>query len=251
MPSNQINFENLHFHPFYNERFSDEEDEREREPDGNFFNEVNTQNFECSYLFPNEIESFLSEKENSETINAIHVNIRSLSKNFDNLLDILRDSNNSFNVLFLTETWCTDSTLKININLHLPNFDIISQERKTNNCGGVVLFCIHKSQAYNLRNDLCVSDKDKEILTIEISKENDENILLSCCYRPPCGDSENLSVFLQKKIIENSVSEKKMSYTTGDFNMNCLKYHENTKAKHFYDNIFASLIDNFFNGRHL
>ena len=67
----------------YNERFSDAKDERD--PDENFLNEVNTQNFECSYLVPNEIESFLSEKKNSETINAIHVNIRSLSKNFDNL----------------------------------------------------------------------------------------------------------------------------------------------------------------------
>ena len=74
MLPNQINFENLHFNPFYNERFSDAEDERD--PDEYFFNEVNTQNFECSYLFPNEIESFLSEKKNSETINAIHVNIR-------------------------------------------------------------------------------------------------------------------------------------------------------------------------------
>ena len=91
-----------------------------------------------SYLFPNEIESFLSEKENSETINAIHVNIRSLSKNFDNLLDILRDSNWSFNILCITETWCTDSTLKSNTNLHLPNFDLISQERKTNKRGGGV-----------------------------------------------------------------------------------------------------------------
>ena len=111
MPRNQINL-NLHFNHFYNESFSDAKDERD--PDGNFFNGVNTQNFECSYLFPNEIKSFLSEKENSETINAIHVNIRSLSKNFDNLLDILRDSNNSFNVLYITETWCTDSTLKNN-----------------------------------------------------------------------------------------------------------------------------------------
>ena len=40
MPPNQINFENLHFSPFYNERFSDAEDERD--PDENFFNEVNT-----------------------------------------------------------------------------------------------------------------------------------------------------------------------------------------------------------------
>ena len=95
-------FESLHFNPFHNESFSDTEDERD--PDENFFNELNTQKFECSYLFPNEIESFLSEKENSETINAIHVNIRSLSKNFDNILDILRDSNYSFNILCITET---------------------------------------------------------------------------------------------------------------------------------------------------
>ena len=204
MPPNQINFENLHSNPFYNERFYDAEDERD--PDENLFNEANTQNFQCSYLFPNEIESFLSEKKNSETIKAIHVNIGSLSKKFDNLLDILRDSNKSFNVLCLTETWCTDSTLKSNTNLHLPNIDSISQERKTNKRGGGVLIYIHKSLAYNLRNDLCVSDKDKEILTIEISRKNDKNILLSCCYRPPSGDSENLSAFLQNKTIEKSVS---------------------------------------------
>ena len=66
MLSNQINFENLDISLFYNERFSGAEDERD--PDKNFFNEVNTQNLECSYFLPNEIESFLSEKENSEIL---------------------------------------------------------------------------------------------------------------------------------------------------------------------------------------
>ena len=63
--------------------------------------------------------SFSQKKENSEIIkcNAIHVNIRSLSKNFDNLVDILRDSNYSFNILCITEIWCTDSALKNNSNL--------------------------------------------------------------------------------------------------------------------------------------
>ena len=88
MPPNEINFEKSHFNPFYNERFSDAEDKSD--PDKNFFNKVDTQNFECTYLFPNEIESFLSQKENSETINAIHVNTRSLPKNFNNLLDIFQ-----------------------------------------------------------------------------------------------------------------------------------------------------------------
>ena len=96
------------------------------------------------------------------------MNIRSLPKIFDNLLDILRDSNWSFNILCITETWCTDSTLKSNSNLHLPYFDLISQERKANKRGGGVLIYIHKRLKCNLRNDLCVSDKDKKILTIEV-----------------------------------------------------------------------------------
>ena len=208
-------FESLHFNPFHIESFSDTEDERD--PDENFFNELSTQKFDCSYLFTNEIESFLSEKENSETINGIHVNIRSLPRNFDNLLDILRDSNYSFNILCITETWCTDSALKSNSNLDLPNFDLISQERKTNKRGSGVLIYIHKHLNCNLRNDLCVSDKDKEILTIETSRENDKNILLSCGYTPPNGDSENLSTFLQNNIIEKSVSENKIGYMIGDF----------------------------------
>ena len=65
MEPNSCSFESfgsLHINPFHNESFSDAEDETD--PDESFFNELNTQNFECSYLFPNEIESFLSEKEN-------------------------------------------------------------------------------------------------------------------------------------------------------------------------------------------
>ena len=82
----------------------------------------------------------------------------------------------------------------------------------------------------------------KEILTIEISRGNYKNIILSCCCRPPIGDSENLSAFLQNKTIKKSVSEKKISYIIGDFNMNCLKYNETAKTKHFYDNIFDNIL---------
>ena len=59
MPPDQINFENLHSSPFYNESFSDAEGKKD--PDENFFDEANTQNFECAYLFPKRIDIFLSE----------------------------------------------------------------------------------------------------------------------------------------------------------------------------------------------
>ena len=101
-----------------------------------------------------------------------------------------------------------------------------------------MLIYIQKCLTCNLRNDFCVSDKDREVLTIKISRENDKNILLSCWYRPPNGSTKNLNGFLQNKILDKSVSENKNCYITGDFNINCLKYHENAKIKQFYDNIF-------------
>ena len=66
----------------------------------------------------------------------------------------------------------------VNTNLHLPNFDIISQGKTTNKCCGGALIYIHKSLTCNLLNDLCLSENDEEILTIEITRENDTNILL-------------------------------------------------------------------------
>nr|XP_047138797.1 uncharacterized protein LOC124814805 [Hydra vulgaris] len=56
------------------------------------------------------------------------------------------------------------------------------------------------------KNDLSVSDGDGEILTIEIINERTKNILVSCCYRPPDGVSENLSMFLQQNVIAKELS---------------------------------------------
>ena len=54
------NFESLHFNSFHNDSFSDIEDARD--PYESFFNKLNTQNFECSYLFPNELKVFFLRK---------------------------------------------------------------------------------------------------------------------------------------------------------------------------------------------
>ena len=62
---------------------------------------------------------------------------------------------------------------------------------------------------YYVRNDLSASDSDKEILTIEIMNNQSKNILLSCCYRPPDGVSENLSIFFEKSIFKKVLKENK------------------------------------------
>ena len=49
---------------------------------------------------------------------------------------------------------------------------------------------------YKIRKDVSISDTDKIILTIEIISTESKNMLLSCCYRPPKGITENLTAYL-------------------------------------------------------
>ena len=90
MPANQICFENLHFNSVYKESFSDTDDERLR---WKFLWWSQYKELRMFLSFTNRDLKFFSGKENSETISKIHINITTLSKYFDNLWDILRDSN--------------------------------------------------------------------------------------------------------------------------------------------------------------
>ena len=99
--------------------------------------------------------------------------------------------------------------------------------------GGGVLIYVHENFEYCFMNDLSVSDWDKEIVTIEITNNQTKNILLSCCYRPPDGVSENLSMFLQQ-IIKKRINDKKENYIVKNLNMNCFLYNDDQKIKNFY-----------------
>ncbi|XP_065639761.1 uncharacterized protein LOC136072559 [Hydra vulgaris] len=124
--------------------------------------------------------------------------------------------------------------------LRAKGFETILLERQTNKRGGGVLIYVKEHIAHNIRNDMCVSDGDKEIVTIEILNNKKNNILLSCCYRSPDGASENLSFFLQQNIIHKGSKENKITFIIGDFNMNCLIYNKDKKIKSFYDEILMA-----------
>ncbi|XP_065685038.1 uncharacterized protein LOC136097048 [Hydra vulgaris] len=124
--------------------------------------------------------------------------------------------------------------------LRAKGFETILLERQTNKRGGGVLIYVKEHIAHNIRNDMRVSDGDKEIVTIEILNNKKNNILLSCCYRPPDGASENLSFFLLQNIIHKGSKENKITFIIGDFNMNCLIYNKDKKIKSFYDEILMA-----------
>ena len=91
-----------------------------------------------------------------------------------------------------------DREFKTNSNYHLPNYEGILHQRKTNKRGGGVLMYIRNDLSYKIRNDLCISDGEREILTSELLTKSMKNIIVSCYYKPPAGNWKNHYDHLEK-----------------------------------------------------
>ena len=86
----------------------------------------------------NEINTFLYDLTQHENLSLLELNIRSLRSNLDYFHTLLEESKHSFNVICLTETWLNDHEFKTNSNYHLPNYEGIHYERKTNKRRGIL-----------------------------------------------------------------------------------------------------------------
>ena len=141
----------------------------ERDPDTKFFDDMTKLNFETSYFKPNEVKPYLRSTQYLEKRNVLHVNIRSIKRNFENLKALLEECELVFNIICVSETWCSNTELQNNSNLSLAEFDSVPYEgsKKSRRGGGVLIFIL-KNLAYKIRNDLSESVEHKEILSLEI-----------------------------------------------------------------------------------
>ena len=153
----------------------------------NKYDAVNSPYF-CLAEVPFKVEKLL---ENSFSV--YHINIRSLNKNFDKLLEFLSIMKNEFDIIAISETWCNDHNIHINSLYQIPNYTPIHQIRKTSNKGGGLVLYITKTITFNALEKLSNNNKHIESLSVEIIRKNQKNIILSCIYRPPRGDPNILT----------------------------------------------------------
>ena len=172
-----------------------------------------------------------------ENFSDLYVNIRRLKTNFENFRNLLNNTGSSFNVICLTETCCSNSEIINSFYFDINNYKAISFEGKTSKRGESILIYAKTNLMYKIRKDLSISDKDKEILTIEIISKESKNVLSSCCYRPPKGITENLTAYLYSTF-QGAQNQKRKSFITGHFNLNCLNHNEDSNNGDFYHNVF-------------
>jgi hypothetical protein len=143
MEASSINVLNqMVFRPFDVENVGTEDS---LDPDINFFQ--NMSNLNCEYYHEHQ---FCDVVNNNDYVSLIHLNVRSLPKNMDQLTVYLRSLGHSFTVIGLSETWLTDNNKDL---YHMPGYNSLHECRQNKRGGGVSLF-IHGSAEYTVRTDL-------------------------------------------------------------------------------------------------
>ena len=235
-PNNlDFDFEQISFKPFESPDGKIFQDDRD--PDLNYFDEINIPSKEKTYLNDTDIKNFLYETQRFGNFSVLHVNIRGLKTNSENFRNLLNNTRTSFNIICLTETWCSNCEIINSSYFDISNYKAIPFERKRNKKGGSILIFLKTDLMYKITKDLPISDKDKEILTIETTSKESKNMLISCCYRPPKGVTENLTAYLAS-IFQGVQNEKKKIFIIGDFNLNCLNYNEDSNIRLFHHKVF-------------
>ena len=112
-------FESLCFNPFL---VKDYLNDTNQHPDVNFYNDISS--VETSYLSPceanNKLKSFTS-----ETFSILHLNIRSMNKNFEALREFYESLDTNFSIICLSETWANEGNFDKNSLFQLEEYNPI------------------------------------------------------------------------------------------------------------------------------
>ena len=191
--------------------------------DFNTLNKLSEEN-NCQYYsiqdflssFPSHNNRFSIPNDSNNEFSLIHINSRSISKNFDSVETLLLSLMNfSFSVIGISETWLHANSPNI---YNIPGYDMLHADRKEGRGGGVALY-IRKDLIYKIRKDIHVHGV--EDIFIELKNNSGKNVIIGTLYRPP---SYHASDFLEHldQSLEKISRENKRIYLMGDYNVDLI-----------------------------
>ena len=160
-------------------------------------------NLNCDYYFEDKFRSKLDKTYESQ-LSLFHLNIKSISKHYDELELYLNSLDFKFSFIGLSETWLDDNKEEF---YDLNGYSSVNRYKKNKKGGGVSLH-IQNAIPFILRNDLDYFDNEMETVFIEIDKcifNTDSNIVIGIIYRMP---NSSVDVFNDRIADEWMLSRK-------------------------------------------
>ena len=161
---------------------------------------------------------------NNNNFSMLHINSRSISKNFESVETFLSSLNGfSFSVIGISETWLKTNSPDI---YNISNYRMIHVDRKEGRGGGVALY-INSKLKYKARKDICIDGIEN--VFIEIDNQSGKNIIVGTLYRPPNNSTIHFLEKLDKELDKMS-QENKHIYIMGDFNIDLSQSLQSTES---------------------
>eukprot|EP00794_Sanderia_malayensis_P008404 gene8404-9304_t len=149
-------------------------------------------NVNSNYHSPGDLANLCS---SDSDLSLFHMNIRSLSCHYDELVSTLVNLKVNFDVVAVSELWHTFDN-PISLNVEIPGYKLFLAQSHSQN-GGVGLYvksCLNPI----LRMDLSKGSIDYETVWVEVENRNGKNYLFCCAYRHPNSNVENFTSYLQE-----------------------------------------------------
>ena len=172
--------------------------------------------------------------QNPTQFTIMHINSRSLSKNFDNINSFLKSLYAPPNVLAVTETWLTDTNKHLHEIVGYHSYHLVRNARAR---GGVSIYVTNLISSEQLDSLTFINDQI-EINTVKITTHS-FNFLVCAVYRPNSKHiavdefTNTLNALLQERAGNNNI------LLLGDFNINLLEHTTHPPTNNFLVNIQA------------
>ena len=206
------------------------------DPDINFYDHRAQANLTSDYFNENKFNiDIVNRIAGHQTLSLLHLNIRSVPKNLNDLKAYVASLNVEFTVIGLSETWISDS----NVGLYGIEGYSMEEVHRSNRTGGGVSIYIKNSYKYVRKYEFDGGNQFFESVFIDVKgSTSNNNILVGVVYRPPRVNMEDFMNSMST-LLENLSRLNRTVYIMGDFNINLINANNNNITSEFVDLMFS------------
>jgi len=169
----------------------------------------------CSYYTH---DSFNADNDlvNSNSLLIFHHNIRSFSKNFDELAVFLDSVRHRFHIIVLTETWFTADNVA-----HIDYYTGHHTFRADRQGGGVSVYVVNNFKSEQL-TEFSLCGNSYELCTAKVKVCDDEDVYIMGVYRPPNYDNFEYHLDNYLQLLNRLCIGNRRVFVAGDFNVDTM-----------------------------
>jgi hypothetical protein len=199
------------------------------DPEQNFYNDFTIEDS----VYTTAIDLKTSYSSDSD-LSILHINCRSLNKNFDSILQLIAQFKFTIPIIAVTETWTTKLT---EADFPISGYKFIAKSRENKSGGGVGLYVL-ETISFKERCDLHVDASNVfESIFIELLNVPNKTVI-GCVYKPPDSDVSAFNMLIDTALSVIN-SQKCMCTIAGDFNIDLLKAECHSPTTDFVNCLFS------------